>query len=140
MSFAAVREPDTFQGPVDRCEVDAVDPAQDLQVATAAEPGNRVGVSTIAPTVRTTPGRPLGIDGAEHGERPGAGRYQPQQAPDRGGLARAVGTEEPEDPALGNLQIQPVHGGRSSASQTPILLAEALDLDHGRHARTLRYP
>jgi len=53
------------------------------------------------------------VDGGvvpEHGDHPGGDRQQGGEAADGGGLARAVGSEEAEDLALGDGEVEPVDG------------------------------
>src|SRR5918994_2956060 len=73
----------------------------------------------------------LGVD-AEDPAVAGRGAGQPEQGPDRGGLSRAVRTEEPEHTSGRHAQVQSIdrHGRRSP--ETAVLLAETLDLDHRR--------
>src|SRR5204863_7090969 len=55
---------------------------------------------------------------------------QPEDASDRGGLARAVRSEEPEHPTVGDLEVESVHGHRPPAADPSVLLAETVELDH----------
>lgn len=48
---------------------------------------------------------------AEQHHLAGVGPHQPEQHLDDGGLARAVGPEQPDDLAAADLQADPVHGG-----------------------------
>ena len=70
--------------------------------------GNSAGASTIDPTRRITPASPSRDVVAEETGPSGRGGDEPEDAPDRRRLAGSVGPEEPEDPALGDLEVQPV--------------------------------
>ena len=68
---------------------------------------------------------------------PRARPHQAEQAADGRGLARAVRAEEPEHPALGNAQVEPVHRDRAPPPAA-VLLAQPLDLDDGHRGGSLR--
>src|SRR5262249_20170405 len=66
--------------------------------------------------------------------RPG----EPEQAPDRGRLARPVRAEEPKDAAGLHRQLETVERPHRPAPPAPIALAQVLYLDDRRHRRTVR--
>lgn len=79
--------------------------------------------------------RQYGPNGARHGfaEDRGAARGrldEPHQHPDGGGLAGAVGPQEPEDAAVGHAQIESVDGQLAA----PVPLGEPVRLDDGCHS------
>jgi hypothetical protein len=61
--------------------------------------------------------------GAEHARRPAVGAQQPQQHPDRRGLAGAVRSEEAVDLALLDGEVEAVegHGGAEGLAQASCL-------------------
>ena len=75
-------------------------------------PAGQVLVQAIlAGQVADAAPHPQAVGTAVQTQHPGvaaAGAQQIQQQPDRGGLARPVGPEKPEDLALGHLQIDPL--------------------------------
>ena len=84
------------------------------------------------PILRITPGASGGRRRRTRA-RPAEAATRTQQTPDRGRLARSVGTEEPEHTSLGDLEVEPVERN----GPTAVFLPEALDLDHRGHRATL---
>ena len=70
--------------------------------------GNSAGVSTIAPTRPMTRPTCGGRRDVEQAAGPGGGPGQPEQAADRRRLPRPVRPEEPEHPAGGDHEVEPV--------------------------------
>ncbi len=87
-------------------------PSQELQVLLPRE----VQVEMDLAGQITDPGLhlepPAGDLEAEHTGRPGSGPQQSGEETQGGGLAGPVGAEEAVHPALGNGQLQAVHGNR----------------------------
>ena len=93
--------------------------------------GNNAGVSTIDPTSAITRARSRGDVRAEHRRVPTRRPDQTEHAADRGRLARAVRTEEPEHTTLGDLEVEPGDGDGPAAL---VLLAEPGQLDDRHRA------
>ena len=70
--------------------------------------------------------------GAEQLDLPAGGQHQPEQHPDGGGLARAVGTQESVDVAVADVEVDPVDG-----AQPAELLDQPAGGDDGGHAGRL---
>ena len=98
--------------------------------------GNSAGCSTIEPDRVDHVGEPARDLDAEHPQPAGGGTHEPEQAPDRRGLARAVRSEEAEHAAFGHLEVEAGDGDRRAATEAAVLLAEPLHLDHV-HRRTI---
>ena len=109
----------------------------------AADEGKVLAPGQVLVDGRVLPGEadrrphPLGVlpyVDAEHPGAPRVGAQQRRQHPHRGGLARAVGSEQPEHLALRDLQRDPLHRFERAEA-----LHQAVGHDrrfcHGEHAR-----
>ena len=90
----------------------------------ALRPGWKQSLSSAAPTAAGRVGQVAVADAVDGGGPAVRGR-QPEQHPQRGGLARAVGPQEAGDPAGPDLEAQAVNGGDS-----PVPLGEVVNAYH----------
>ena len=130
----SLRQSHPLEDLVDGPRSDAVHPAEQPQVATAAHRREQRRGLDDRPDVSDDPpdvARGWGRSSRRHG--PGRGPGQAEQAADRRRLPRPVRPEEPEHPARGDLEVEPVDGRVAAAPQRAVLLAQPFDLDHRCH-------
>jgi hypothetical protein len=66
---------------------------------------------------------------AQHAHRTARRADQAKQTTHDGCLASAVGSEQSKDAAIGNLEVQTIHGHDSFAPRDPITLLKTLEFD-----------